>query len=204
MKISPAFYFTAALVGCVFVGSPVRAQTQAGLLGQRYTALSVFTENLRDSNLSNGTGAVLAVNLPVAAFLDIEASGSFESFSDYSIRDQRAFAGLVAYRDFNTFKAFAVGSIGSTWQSSKVNGITYRANDGIYALGAGLEIPFTDKSAIFGRATWNRYFDDNRGHYWLYAAGVNHWFNQKFGATALVSFFESSSVTFSLGVNVRF
>jgi hypothetical protein len=205
MKTSRAFFVSVAFFGCVlFVGSKILAQTQAGLLGQRYGGLSLFSEHLRDSNLSNGTGATLLVNVPVNSFLDFEASGSFESFPDYSVRDQRAFAGVTAYRDFNTFKIFALTSVGSTWQSSKINGITYRANDGIYAFGAGIEVPFTDSSALFGRVTWNRYFDDNRGHYWTYTVGANHWFNQKFGAVASVFFFEESAVTFSLGVNVRF
>ncbi len=204
MKIRPAF-FAAALLGCVFfVGSTARAQTNAGLIGQRYASLSLFSESLRNSSISNGTGATVGLNVPVNSFLDFAAGGSHESFSDYSIRDQRAFAGVKAYRDFNSFKAFADTSIGTTRQSSKVSGISYRASEGIYAVGAGLEAPFTDTSAIFGRVAWIRYFDSSRGHYWTYTAGANHWFNQKYGAVGTVTFFGSTSVTFSLGVNVRF
>jgi len=186
------------------VGSTARAQTVAGLIGQRYTGLSLFSESIRDHDISNGTGAAVGLNLPITSFLDFQASGSSESFRDYSIKDQRAFAGVTAYRDFNSFKAFADASLGGTWQSSTVNGVSYSANDGIYALGAGLEAPFTDTSALFGRVAVNQYYKHNNGHYWTYAAGADHWFNPKFGAVATVTFFESSSITFSLGVNVRF
>ena len=204
MKTTSAFFATAAL-GCVLlIGSAARAQTNAGLLGQRYTGLSIFTEHLRDSSISNGLGASVGLNVPVTSFLDFTASGSSESFSDYSIRDQRTVAGLTAFRDFNNFKASADASIGGTWQSSKVNGISYDANDGLYVLGAGLEAPVTDTSAIFGRIAVNRYFKNDRGHYWTYTAGADHWFNQKFGAVGSVTFFDSSSVTFALGVTVRF
>jgi hypothetical protein len=204
MKTSPAF-FAAAVLGCVLlVGSSARAQTNAGLIGQRYTGLSLFTESLRNRDISNGIGATVGLNVPVMSFLDFAASGSSESFHDYSIRDQRAFASVTAYRDFSSFKAFADTSVGGTWQSSKVNGISYSSNDGIYAIGAGIEAPVTDTSAIFGRVAQNRYFQNNHGHYWTYTAGADHWFDQKFAAVASVTFFESSSVTFSLGVNVRF
>lgn len=204
MKTSSAF-FAAAVFGCVLAfSSTVNGQTVAGLIGQRHANLSIFTESLRDRNISNGYGGSVGLNVPMTSFLDFTAGGSFERFSDYSVRDQRAFAGLTAYHDFGTFKAFADTSYGGTWQSSKVAGITYDANDSIFALGGGLEAPVADTSAIFGRVSWNRYSDSSRGHYWTYTAGANHWFNQKYGAVGLVTFFESDSITFSLGMTVRF
>ena len=204
MKTSPAF-IAAAFLGCVIViNSTVRAQTNAGLLGQRYAGLSLFSESLRNRDISNGTGGALGVNFPLTPFLDFGASGSSESFRDYSVKDQRASAALTAYHDFNALKAFADASIGGTWQSSKVNGVSYRANDGIYAFGVGIEAPFTDRSALLGRAALNQYFQRDRGHYWTYTVGANHWFNDKLGATVSVTFFESTSIIYGLGVNVRF
>ena len=136
--------------------------------------------------------------------LDLGLGGSSESFSDYHVKDHRASAGLTAYRDFNFLKGFLDVSIGGTWQSSKVSGVTYRASDGLYAFGAGFEAPFTDRSALFGRIARNQYFDRDREAYWTYAAGANHWFTDKLGATFSVTFFESSSIIYALGVNVRF
>ena len=204
MKTNPAF-LSAALLGCVVASSSIGlAQTNASLLGQRYVGLSLFTESLRDRNISNGNGGMAGLNVPLTPFLDFGASGSFESFRDYSVKDNRAFAGLTAYHDFNAFKGFADASIGGSWQSSTVNGVSYSDHDGIYGVGVGLEAPFTDRSALFGRVALNQYFQRDRGHYWTYAVGASHWFNEKLGASFTVTFFESSSVTFALGANVRF
>jgi hypothetical protein len=204
MKTSPAC-IAAAFVGCVlFLDSPVAAQTNAGLLGQRYAGLSLFSESIRNRDISNGTGGALGVNLPLTHFLDLGVSGSSESFRDYDVKDHRASASLVAHRDFNALKAFADVSLGGTWQSSEVGGVSYRDSDGIYALGVGFEAPFTDRSALFARIAHNQYFKRDRGHYWTYAGGANHWFTDKLGGSFSVTFFESSSITYSVGVNVRF
>lgn len=205
MKTPPAF-ISAALLGCVIAASNSigLAQTTAGLLGQRYVGLSLFTESIRNSNLSNGVGGIAGLNVPLTPYLDFGASGSFESFHDYNIKDNRAFAGLTAYHDFNSLKAFADASIGGTWQSSKVAGVSYSNNSTIYGVGSGIEVPFTDRSALFGRVAFNQYSQSGLGHYWTYAGGVSHWFNDKLGATLTVTFFQSDSVTFALGANVRF
>ena len=204
MKTSRAF-IAAAIAGCVVVlNSTALAQTNAGLLGQRYAGLSLFSESIRNRDISNGTGGALGVNFPLTPFLDLGVSGSSESFSDYSVKDHRASAAMIAYRDFNVLKGFIDVSIGGTWQSSKVSGVSYRASDGLYAFGAGFEAPFTDRSALFGRIARNQYFDADREAYWTYSAGANHWFTDKLGATISVTFFESSSITYALGVNVRF
>jgi len=186
------------------MNSTTRAQTNAGLLGQRYAGLSLFSESIRNRDISNGVGGAMGVNFPLTSFLDFGVSGSSESFHDYSVKDHRAAAGFTAYHDFNAFKAFADVSVGGTWQSSKVNGVSYNDNDGIYAFGAGIEAPFTDRSALFGRVALNQYFQRDRGHYWTYTAGANHWFTAKLGATVSVSFFENTSVIYGIGVNVRF
>ena len=204
MKTTPAF-ISAALLGCVVASSSIgRAQTNAGLLGQRYVGLSFFSESIRDHSISNGTGGMAGLNVPLTPYLDFGASGSFESFRDYNIKDNRAFAGLTAYHDFNAFKAFADASIGGTWQSSTVSGVSYSNHDGLYAVGVGMELPFTDRSALFGRLALNQYFQGDHGHYWTYTGGASHWFNEKLGATLSVTFFENSSVTFALGANIRF
>src|SRR5258706_4812453 len=104
MKTSPAF-LAAALLGCVVImNSTVRAQTNAGLLGQRYAGLSVFSESIRNRNISNGIGGAVGVNLPLTSFLDFAVGGSTESFHDYSVKDQRASPGLTPYQDFNALK----------------------------------------------------------------------------------------------------
>lgn len=180
------------------------AQTQAGLLGQRYVGVSVFSEDLRDRNISNGYGGDFTVNVPAAPNFDFSFGGSYERFSDYSIEDKRLFGTARVFRDLNSFKPFVDLSLIGTWQSSKVGSYSYSSNDGLWAGGVGLEVPVGDATALTGRVAYNRYFKAENGHYWTYGLSLHHWFTQKLGGQISVLFWESDSVTYSLGLNVRF
>ena len=87
MKTSSAF-FAAAVFGCVLAfSSTVNGQTVAGLIGQRHANLSIFTESLRDRNISNGYGGSVGLNVPMTSFLDFTAGGSFgDEDLDFGVR----------------------------------------------------------------------------------------------------------------------
>lgn len=180
------------------------AQIQAGLLGQRYAGVSVFTESLRDRNISNGNGGDLSVNLPAATNLDFAFGGSYERFSDYSVEDKRLFGTIRAHHDLNGFRPFVDLSLIGTWQSSKVGSYSYSSNDGIWAAGVGVEVPVADATAIIGRAAYQKYFKSENGHYWTYSMGLQHWFTERLGGQISVLFWESDSVIYSAGLNIRF
>lgn len=176
----------------------------AGFIGQRHAGVSLFIENLRNENISNGNGTELNANIPITSFLDGGVRASYEKFNDYSISDRRFVGSLIGYADLDTWKPFIELSIGNTAQSSTFSGVTYKNNENYWSVGAGVEAPVTKTTAIFGLATRNNYFDSKRDSYWTYKFGVNTWFNQKFGGVASVSIFEGESVTYSLGLTYRF
>ncbi len=194
-----------ALLGsALLLGGRAFAQNQAGQLGQRYFGASVFTENLRDSHLDNGNGAAASINLPIAPSFDFSLGGSYEKFSDYSVEDKRVFGMVRAYRELNGIRPFIDLSLIGTWQSSQVGSTSYSSNDGLWAGGLGLEVPVADTTALFARVAYHKYFKSGNGHYSTYGAGIHHWFNERIGAEASVLFWESDSITYSVGLNVRY
>jgi len=176
----------------------------AGFIGQRYAGVSLFIEDLRHQNISNGNGTEINANVPLTSFLDAGVRASYEKFNDYSISDRRFIGSLIGYADLDTWKPFMELSVGNTAQSSTFSNITYKNSENYWSVGAGIEAPITKTTAIFGLATRNNYFDTKRNSYWTYKVGVNTWFNKKFGGVASVSIFEGESVTYSLGLTCRF
>jgi hypothetical protein len=201
---STSRYILSALFVFAFAAA-ARAQMDAGFLGKRYVGASLFTENLRHQNISNGYGPELNGNLPLNSFLDATVKASYEKFNDYSISDRRFSGSLVGYADMETWKPFVELSLANTTQSSTtLDGIKHRSSDPFWSVGAGIEAPVTRSTAIFGVVTRNDYFDSKRNSYWTYKFGVNTWFTPKIGGVLSASFFENESVTYALGMTYRF
>ena len=177
---------------------------EAGFLGKRYAGVSLFTEELRHENISNGYGTEFNGTLPLNSFLDATVRASYEKFNDYSISDRRVGGSLIGYADMDMWKPFIEVSVANTAQSSTVGGIKYSSSDGYWSVGAGIEAPVTRSTAIFGLATRNNYFDSKLDSYWTYKFGVNTWFTPKVGGVISISIFEGESVTYSFGMTYRF
>jgi hypothetical protein len=194
----------AALGFVLMVTASLPAQIQAGLIGKRTIGLSGFAEDLRTDNIGNGSGALLDVNLPICANFDFGLGGSYESISTYSFKEKQLFASLTAYLELDSIKPFVDASVGNIWQSSTVYGIEYRDNKSVYALGAGVELPFSDATAFVGRISYNKYFDSKLGHHWTYSFGLNHWLTEQVAGVASVAFRGSDSIIYTVGLVVRF
>jgi len=182
----------------------LRAQADPGFLGKRYAGASLFLESIRDSTIDSGTGILAQGNLPVAANIDLNAYASYERFSDYSIRDKRIGATIVAFRDMDHFKPFVEAGLGSTWQSSSVGNVTYKNNDGVFTGGVGVEAPVSRNTSLLLKVDYNRYFDSDNGHYWTYTAGFNSWITEKIGVLGSVAFNDSETIQYSFGAVYRF
>ena len=175
-----------------------------GFLGKRFAGAGLFIENVHDVDLDPGTGLLGHVNLPLAASLDLTGFASYERFSDFSIRDKRAGATLLAYYESDYFKPFIEAGVAGTWQSSTIAGRTYKNHDGLYIAGLGVEAAVSRSTALFLKATLNKYFDSDNGDFWTYTAGANTWFNEKIGATLSVAFNEGETTVYSFGIAYRF
>jgi hypothetical protein len=195
---------TIALSLSLMVTASLSAQIQAGLLGKRTVGLSGFAEYIRTSNIDNGSGALLGVNLPLGANFDFGLSGSYESIPTNSFQEKQLLASLTSYLALDSFKPFADVSIGNIWQSSTVGGFQYSDNKSIYALGAGVEAPVSDATALVGRISYNKYFDSKLGHHWTYAFGINHWFTERVAGVVSVAFRGSDSIIYTVGLALCF
>jgi hypothetical protein len=200
-KIRAAFLlcFSLSVGGRLFA-----ADTDAGLLGKNYVGTNLFLEHVRTANISDGFGGALTGNFAVAPHFDLGAIASLERFSDYSIHDDRVGAYARAFTEVSGFRPFADLSLGGTWQSSTINGVTYRSNDGIFGAAFGVEAPVAKSTALIGRLGYNKYFDSKNGHYWLYSLGLNHWLTPQLNLGASVSFQDSDSITYTLHVVLGF
>lgn len=193
------------LAGALFTLScPLSAQREAGLIGKQYAGLTVFTEDVQHADVGQGYGTGLIANFPLAPSLDLSLSASYEKFNDVHLTDKRLGATLVAYKELSGVKVFADGSLSNTWQSIKFADQRLTNNDGIYALGVGVEVPIASATALFGRVAYNRYFDQANGDYWTFSFGLNHWISEKLGLVIAVTAYEDDSIVYGAGVNLRF
>jgi len=198
------------LLGAVALGlslmvtASLSAQIQAGLLGKRTVGLSGFAEDIRTAGIGSGNGALLGANLPLGANFDFGFSGTYESIPTNSFREKQLFASLTAYQELDSFKPFVDVSLGNVWQSSTVGGFQYSDNKSIYAIGAGVEAPISDATAIVGRISYNKYFDSKLGHHWTYSFGINHWLTERVAGVASVAFRGNDSIIYTVGLAVCF
>jgi len=198
------------LLGAVALGlslmvtASLSAQIQAGLLGKRTVGLSGFAEDIRTAGISSGNGALLGANLPLGANFDFGFSGTYESIPTNSFKEKQLFASLTAYQELDSLKPFVDASLGNVWQSSTVGGFQYSDNQSLYAIGAGVEAPISDATAIVGRISYNKYFDSKLGHHWTYSFGINHWLTERVAGVASVAFRGNDSIIYTVGLAVCF
>jgi hypothetical protein len=190
--------------GSLLLTGSLHAQMDPGFLGKRHVGAGLFFEKVHDSDIDIGTGFLGTANIPLTTGLDVSGFASYERFSDFSIRDKRLGATLVAYKELEYFKPFAEAGVTGTWQQSTVFGRTYKSHDGIYVAGAGVEAAIGRMTALFIKANFNKYFDSDNGDYWTYTAGFNTWFNDKIGGFASVAFNESETTVYTFGAVYRY
>lgn len=190
--------------GSLLLAGSLFAQMDPGFLGKRYAGAGLFIESVHDADIGSGTGFLGTANLPLITGIDVNGFASYERFSDYSIRDQRLGATLVAYKELEYFKPFIEAGVAGTWQESTFGNQTYKSHDGIYIAGLGVEASVGRMTALFLKADFNKYFDSDNGDYWTYTAGLNTWFNEKIGGSFSVAFNESETTVYTFGVVYRY
>ena len=193
-----------ALAASFLLAGSLHAQMDPGFLGKPYVGASLFFETVDDANLDTGTGLGGVANYPLHANLDLNGFASYERFSDFSVRDKRLGATVVAYKELDYFKPFAEAGVAGTWQSSSIDGRTYKNHDGIYLLGIGVEAAVGRRTALVLKAGFNKYFDSDNGDFWTYTAGLNTWFNDKIGGHVSIAFNESETTVYTFGAVYRF
>lgn len=181
-----------------------------GLLGQRYVDVGLAVTDFRNSTLDNGYSGSVAVNLPLTVNLDAAFGYGYERITDKSLGFEIKGTGhtiaarLAAYTQFAGVKPFADAVLGYSWVEASALGIKVDEDDGIYALGAGVEIPFEPSMTLTARVGFSDSFDGDTSGAWTLSLGLDRWFTNKFGAGIGVAFQEDEAVTFGLSARFRF
>lgn len=188
----------------IFAPALLNAQSQAGLIGERFAEVSAFYEDVDIAGVDNGLGVGVRANFPVSTALDIAVSGAMEKIDTNDYEEQNLFASVIAHWDARDLTPYVVAGLGTIWQSVTVAGEEISADEAVYLAGLGVEAPVGDSTALDLRATYHRYTDDDLGDYWIYGLSLNHWFSQKLAGTATVSFRDGDSILYSVGAAFRF
>ncbi len=188
--------------------APVTTTSSAGLLGQRYVAISGLTEDFRNAGgLDNAFGGSIGANLPLTANLDLGFGYGYERLSDSGLkyREHAISASLTPFVTVaENVKLFADATVGYAWAKARGFGGNASDDDGIWSLGAGAELGLGARTALTGRVSYNDAFDGNSDGSWAFTVGVNHWFTEKVAGLAGVTFVEDDSIVYQVGVAFRF
>ncbi len=188
--------------------APVTTTSSAGLLGQRYVAITGLTEDFRDAGgLDNAFGGNIGANLPLSANLDLGFGYGYERLSDGGLkyREHAISASLTPFVTVaENVKVFADATVGHAWAKARNFGTSASDDDSFWSLGVGAELGLGARTALTGRVSYNDAFDGNSEGSWAFTAGVNHWFTEKVAGIAGVTFVESDSIVYQVGVAFRF
>ncbi len=188
--------------------APVTTSSSAGLLGQRYVAITGLTEDFRNAGgLDNAFGANIGANLPLSANLDLGFGYGYERLSDGGLkyREHAISASLTPFVNVaENVKVFADATVGHAWAKARNFGTSASNDDSFWSLGVGAELGLGARTALTGRVSYNDAFDGNSQGSWAFTVGANHWFTEKVAGVASVTFVESDSIVYQVGVAFRF
>ncbi len=203
----------AALGLATFVTSSAIAQTvvdtesSAGLIGKRYVGADFLIKDFRDI-ADNGYGGTVLINQPISDVVDLTGSFSFNQVDGKSTElTQNALqVGAVYYAEKDGYKPFMSASLGYGWDQWKFPAPIQGDNDEgfLFGIGAGVEVPLTDKTAAIGEISYRDGTDSNMEDAWGLELGVNHWFTEKVAIKASAYIVEDDSVTFRIGARFAF
>jgi hypothetical protein len=186
---------------------PVEDSGSSGLIGKRYVGADFVTKDYRDLN-DNGYGGSLLVNQPVSDVVDISGRFSYTQLDNKSADlTQTAFeVGTVFYTEKDGYKPFMSASLGYGWDEIDYPAPLRSQNEEgfIFSVGAGVEVPLTDKTAAIGEFSYRDGTDSNTEDSWGLELGLNHWVTEKIALKGSVYIVEDDSVTFRIGARLGF
>ncbi len=213
MITSKQFIGAAAFGLASFVTTAATAQDTAdsdyaGLLGKRYYGLDFTLADYRD-NLDNGYGGSMTANLPISSVVDFRSSYHYNIVNgEKTDLEQHAlqFDAVYYSRNFEYYTPFITGGLGYGWDSWEFSGPVKNDNDEgfFFAIGAGVEVPFNEKTAGFGSISFRDGVNSDTEDSWGLELGVNHWATSNTSIKASVYIVEDDSVTFRIGFRTLF
>jgi hypothetical protein len=197
-------------LGLVAAGVSFAQTTPAGaglgLLGNRYTELSVGLQDIKHLSDHGFSVGALANNPLIPGVLDAGASYSYSWIRGPFKGHANTIGGYaIAYAPFNGVKPFAGAGLGYQWTS-----FGRSDEQGLWGLTAGVEIP-AGNVTITPRINYADDFESSRNssQAWTYQVEANYWFNAKsavFGSIGKTDVRRTSldSWNYEVGLRARF
>ena len=148
-----------------------------GLLGHRYTELSLGLQDIEESSDHGYAVGARANNPLIPGVLDAGASYSYSWIRGRFRGHANTVGGYAtAYAPFRGVKPFAGAGLGYQWTSFSFGNSDDYA---IWGATAGVEIPAGPRVTITPRINYADDFDNGRngGRTWTFQAEANYWFS---------------------------
>jgi len=209
--------FAAAIAGRA---QPATSSNVNGVLGQRFVEASVGAIDPHGSSDEGFTGD-LSVKLPVQAGLDVGFGYTYDRVTadigsapfHLRSRDHTLGATVTGYSTLGGVKPFAGAGLGYQWSRAKLDFGSARIldtddDDGIWALGAGVEIPL-GAVTLTPSVTYQDGFAQDSAAGFAYGAEAHMWFTRSVGGFADATFSDPingglQSWTYRVGARLRF
>ncbi len=182
-----------------------------GLIGQRYAGGDLSLEHYHSSRFDDAQGGSLTLNLPVAPGFDANFgyAPSHLMGSNYSRTEGLLRGSLIAYSSDEYGKPFFAVTLAQAWDTTKVMGTSSDNNSTLWGLGAGVEVPYGNDTAMTCSLSYSDAFrSSTRNPAWRYSLQVNHWFTPKVSGVVSLSYDQVShapdGLLFTLGARVTF
>ena len=211
MKLTKKITFTIGVVaaGVSYAQTPAASTSGDGLLGHRYTELSVGIQNI-DQLSDHGYSVGASANNPIVpGVLDAGAAYSYSWIrGPFKGHANTIGAYTTAYAPLHGVKPFAGAALGYQWTSFRFVGSDDQA---LWGLTAGVEIPAGPGLTITPRINYADDFESSRNssQQWTYEVEANYWVNRS--TAAFVSLGKSDvnrspldSWNFEVGLRARF
>ncbi len=194
----PALLVSAALV----LATPAFAESNAtapdsGLLGKRYAEASALLLDY-NNDPDNGFAVGTAINVPVAAHLDLGASFEHdwlegdrdENFQDLGVS-------LTAYTQHGSCRPFVRAELGYEWW--------HVSNDPFYQIDVGSECLLTERLSVSAELSWSEFLaEDWNGGYFSGAVRGNYWIAPQLALYSKATAIEGGSWAYTVGAIFAF
>lgn len=184
------------------------------LLGKRYVGVSFNVVDYTTAHANNGQSGAVFVDVPVNEHIVLE--GGYSLFHLHAggagATWHSPFAGVTAYTTIKGFKPFVDTGLEYTMKNQHGPfGFTDHYQYWGYAVGAGVEIPVTEKMSVALRTGVSDALVENSQLYWSESAHAIYWFSPRVAGVGGVGITESNAdletiktVIYSAGIRLVF
>lgn len=177
-----------------------------GLIGKRYVGVDLFSVDYRGSGSNNANGGAVFLNVPVHTYLDLAEGGAYAERCNGAIKDdwKQVVASLTAHTTINGVTPFFDVGLTHSSFTEKYLGSEFHGEGSYYQTGAGFEIPLGQRASLALRIGGEANTQAGSQFYWQKSVKGAYWLTPRVASVASVSFYESLSVFYSVGIRLVF